>query len=303
VRVMGYETGDQVVLNGVGGDTVNINGSPGPDTITVIANGTQARVDATGFSAAVALSGALSLTIDALGGPDTISCTGNLAGLLIPFTFDGGAGEDTLLGTNGADVLIGGDDNDFIDGQQGNDVVFLGPGDDTFQWDPGDGSDTVEGQAGTDVLLFNGSNGSEIFDLLANGTRLRFTRNLGNIVMDLDGVEQVDLNALGGTDSINVNSLAGTAVTQVNVDLAGTLGGVNGDSQIDTITVNGTASPDTINVSVNAGSVSVTGLTAQVAIAHSEAANDSLIVNGLGGLDTITQGPGVAALIMLTVNQ
>ena len=65
----------------------------------------------------------------------------------------------------------------------------LGAGDDTFQWDPGDGSDVVEGQDGTDTMLFNGSNGDEIFDASANGGRLRFTRNLGNIVMDTDGVE------------------------------------------------------------------------------------------------------------------
>ena len=36
-------------------------------------------------------------------------------------------------------------------------MVLMGAGDDTFVWDPGDGSDTVEGQAGADTLLFNGS--------------------------------------------------------------------------------------------------------------------------------------------------
>ena len=39
--------------------------------------------------------------------------------------------------------------------------------------------------------------------------------------MDLNGVERVDLNALGGADLITVNDLAGTDVTDVNVDLAG----------------------------------------------------------------------------------
>lgn len=34
-----------------------------------------------------------------------------------------------------------------------------------------------------------------------------------------------------------------------------------------------------------------------------EPANDSLMVNGLGGVDTITAGPGIATLIMLTINQ
>ena len=141
------------------------------------------------------------------------SATGNLAAL-IEITVDGGAGNDTILGSNGIDILLGGDGNDFVDGQQGNDVAFLGAGDDMFQWDPGDGSDIVEGQDGTDTMLFNGSAGNEIFEASANGGRLRFTRNIANIVMDLNDVEVVDLNALGGTDTITVNDLSGTDVIE-----------------------------------------------------------------------------------------
>ncbi len=128
------------------------------------------------------------LVVNMNGGNDTFSATGNLAAL-ISVTVDGGAGNDTILGSNGADLLLGGDGNDFIDGQQGNDVSLLGAGDDVFQWDPGDGSDIVEGQDGTDTMLFNGSAGAEIFAASANGGRVLFTRNLGNIVMDLDDVE------------------------------------------------------------------------------------------------------------------
>ena len=82
-------------------------------------------------------------------------------------------------------MLLGGDGNDFIDGQQGNDIAFLGAGDDMFQWDPGDGSDTVEGQAGKDTMVFNGTHGNEIFDSPPTAGGCVFTRNLGNIVMDL----------------------------------------------------------------------------------------------------------------------
>src|SRR5690606_19839176 len=100
-------------------------------------------------------------------------------------TVDGGAGNDTLNGSNGADVLIGGGNDDTIDGQQGNDLVLMGAGNDTFIWDPGDGSDTVEGQGDFDKVTFNGSAANEIMDISANGARTRFTRNLGNIVLDL----------------------------------------------------------------------------------------------------------------------
>ena len=40
--------------------------------------------------------------------------------------------------------------------------TVLGGGDDAFTWNPGDGSDTIEGQAGSDLLQFNGANAAEI---------------------------------------------------------------------------------------------------------------------------------------------
>jgi hypothetical protein len=64
--------------------------------------------------------------------------------------------------------------------------------------------------------------------------RLRFTRDLGNIVMDVDDTERGDLKALGGQDATN-----GVA---------------------DAVTVNGTNGPDNIAVAANGGVVDVTGL-------------------------------------------
>ena len=299
-----WNPGDDTDLNegGSSSDTVEVNGGGGAEQFTVTANGSRVRFDRLNpapFS--LDMGTCEDLVLNANGGNDSLSCTGNLAAL-IRITADGGAGDDTLLGSNGADLLRGGDNNDFIDGNQGADVAFLGDGNDTFQWDPGDGNDVVEGQNGHDILLFNGSAGNEIFDFSANGGRLRFTRNLANIVMDTDDVEQVDLRALGGTDSATVNSLAGTDVTQVNIDLAGTIGGSVGDAVADAITVNGTNGADTVTINAIAGSVDVSGLAALVRITRSEPANDSLTINGLGGADTITPGPGVAALILLIMN-
>ncbi len=59
---------------------------------------------------------------------------------------------------------------------------------------------TVDGGPGNDSLL--GSNGNELFDVSANGSRVRLTRNLGSIVMDCDGIENLGLNGLGGPDTI-----------------------------------------------------------------------------------------------------
>ena len=236
------------------------------------------------------------------GGDDRFSATGNLAAL-IGITVDGGAGNDTILGSNGADLLLGGDGNDFIDGQQGNDTAFLGAGDDMFQWDPGDGSDMVEGQDGSDTMLFNGSDGAEIFAVSANGGRVLFTRNLGNIVMDLNDVESIDLNALGGTDTLTVNDLSGTDVTEVNVNLAGTIGGTAGDGAADTVIVNGTNGDDIIDV-VGAGtSVSVVGLRGP-GQHHPVRGRQRLAwsINGLGGDDSITATTLPAGVIKLTID-
>ena len=128
-------------------------------------------------------------------------------------------------------------------------MAQLGAGDDTFVWDPGDGSDTIEGQDGTDTMRFNGAAAAEQVDLSANGNRLRFFRNAGNITMDTAGVEQVDFNALGGADVVTVNDLTGTDVTERNVDLAATLGGTAGDGAADRVVVNGTNGDDAIDVS------------------------------------------------------
>ena len=209
------------------------NGTNANDTIGIAANA--GAVDVTGLAAAVHITNpeaALDkLVVNGRDGDDTIT-GGNGLAALIGLTVDGGAGNDTINGGDGADNLLGGDGNDFVDGNRGNDTAFLGAGDDTFQWDPGDGSDIVEGQDGHDRMLFNGANVNEKFDVSANGGRVRFTRDVANIVMDLNAVEQIDLNALGGTDDLTVNDLSGTDLTQVNADLAATGGG--GDNAADT---------------------------------------------------------------------
>jgi Ca2+-binding RTX toxin-like protein len=215
----------------------------------------------------------------------------------IPTTIDGGSGNDTIAGGKGVEALLGGQGNDSIDGNGGNDRALLGPGNDTFIWDPGDGSDVVEGQAGTDTMLFNGANVSEQVDLSANGKRLKFFRTQANITMDTAGVERVDFNALGGADLVTVNDLTGTDVNRVAVDLAGSIGGGAGDGQADRVIVNATKGNDAIDVSGDAQAVKVSGLAATTAILHSEVANDRLDVNTLTGTDTVgSAGLGAGAI-------
>jgi hypothetical protein len=152
-------------------------------------------------------------------------------------------------------------------------------------------------------MIFNGANIAENFAVLANGGRILFTRNIANIVMDLDGVETLEVNALGGVDAFTINDLSATDLTTVIANLASTIGGGAGDMVADVITVNGTAAPDTISVIANGGAVEVGGLPTAVRITRSEIANDDLVINGLGGADLFNIGPGVNTLIDVITNQ
>jgi Ca2+-binding RTX toxin-like protein len=217
-----------------------------------------------------------------------------------PTTIDGQRGKDTLLGGSGSETLIGGRGADVIDGNRGDDIAILGAGDDRFIWDPGDGSDVVEGRGGRDVMTFNGNGANENFQLVANGTRARFLRNVGNITMDLNEVEQVDVAALGGADNLTVGDLSTTDVRTVNSDLAAALGGTAGDTEADQVIVNATNGNDAIVAAGSASSATVTGLAATLNIAHADAADDSLTINALGGNDRVAANGLLASALKLT---
>jgi Ca2+-binding RTX toxin-like protein len=276
---------DQTILNATNAnDAITAAGSAGSAAVTGLA--------AT-LNVAHAEAARDSLTLNALGGNDRVDAA-TLGADAMKLTQDGGADNDTLLGGRGDDVQLGGDGNDAIDGNQGNDVAFLGAGDDRFTWDPGDGSDVVEGQAGSDAMTFNGSNVSELFDVSANGGRVRFLRNVANITMDLNDVEAIDLNALGGADQLTVNDVSGTDLTAVNTDLAGAIGGAAGDGAADRVVVTGTNGDDVIVANGSGGAVAVNGLSAAIRIAHAEAQQDVLVINALAG-DDVVEASGLAA--------
>lgn len=299
-----WNPGDDTDLNEGGGgtDIVQVNGGAGAETFTSTRNGARVRfdrIDPAPF--AIDIGTSEKLMLNANGGDDRFSATGDLAAL-IAITADGGAGRDILLGSNGADMLIGGDDDDFVDGQQGADIAVLGAGNDTFQWDPGDASDVVEGQAGTDTMVFNGSGGDELIEASANGGRARLTRNLGNIVMDLDDVETFDVNALGGADTVKVNDVSGTDVVEVAANLASAIGGTAGDGREDSVVVDATNGDDVVVVAGDGGGTSVLGLAARVSVSVAEAADDRLTINALGGADIVDASGVQAGAIRLTAD-
>jgi Ca2+-binding RTX toxin-like protein len=269
-------------------DNTIVNGTANPDAAKVAGSGGSANV--TGLGPLVSIVHAEpandGLTINTLAGADSIDAS-SLGADSLTLTMNGGDQADTLVGSAGVDVVDGGRDND---------VASLGAGDDTFRWDPGDGSDTIDGQGGTDRLLFNDSNANENIDLSPNGTRALVHRDVGNVTQDMNGVERVDVNAVGGADTVAVNDLTGTDVTHANLDLG------PGDGAADTVVVNGTANPDNVTIGGDATGVILSGGSPNVSIAHSEPSLDRLNVNGLAGADMIDASGLAAGAIGLTLN-
>jgi hypothetical protein len=214
-------------------------------------------------------------------------------------TVDGGKGDDILNGGDASELFIGRGGNDSVDGNRGNDTAQLGSGDDSFRWDPGDGSDVVEGQAGTDRLDFNGAGGNENMSLLPNGSRSLFLRDAGNIRMDLNKVERLELTALGGIDTFTVDDMTGTHFRQADVDLSAPTGGADGAA--DVVIVNGSRRPDDLHVSADGARVAVEGLANTVRIIGSET-TDLLQVNTLEGNDDVNVDEAVFSLIDVAVD-
>jgi Ca2+-binding RTX toxin-like protein len=283
---------------GAGSDAVTYAGTSAADAISVAPNGSAVATTAPGTSA-VNTTAVENLNVDGLGGDDSITGSNGLAGLTT-LTLDGGSGNDTLVGGDGADVLLGGRGDDQVNGGRGSDVALLGNGRDTFTWNPGDGSDTVEGQRGRDAMQFNGANVNEQMSVSANGRRVRFSRDVANITMDMDGIEDLNVRALGGADTLTVNDLTGTDLRSVNADLSATGGG--GDGAADTVIANGTAHADHVHVGTANNDVLVSGLHTHVHIAGSEAANDHLQINTLDGKDKVSVAPEVSQLIQAVVD-
>jgi Ca2+-binding RTX toxin-like protein len=232
-----------------------------------------------------------SVDVEAGNGANTVRVDESNGQIATPMTIDGGHGDDSLTGGSGADVIRGGTGDDSVDAGRGADTVSLGNGDDSFIWLPGQGSDVVEGGRGQDLMNFVGADIPEKFAVQANGSRVRFTRDAGTIVMDLDGVEEIDTKALGGADTFTADDLTGTDLKRVETDLHGATGD---DRAADLVVINATKGNDAVLAQGSAGNVTVTGLAARFDIEGANAAQDQLDVNLLAGNDVFV-GSGLSA--------
>jgi Ca2+-binding RTX toxin-like protein len=177
--------------------------------------------------------------------------------------------------------------------------VRLGSGNDRFTWNPGDDNDVVEGEAGADVLDFNGSNAAEIFDVSANGSRVRLLRNVANVVTDLGGVERIEVDALGSSDTLVAGDTSGTELETFAVNLSA-FGGA-GDAVADSVIAGGTAQDDTVVLGSDGATQTVSGTTTAVEVAGGEA-QDEINVGTGDGSDTIRSNVAVTGTALFDVD-
>jgi Ca2+-binding RTX toxin-like protein/LysM repeat protein len=127
--------------------------------------------------------------------------------------FEGGRGDDTLIGTGGGDVVLGGDGRDTLDGGFGDDFLSGGAGDDVLRGGSGHdhliggaGDDALDGHHGRDIYYFTRGDGSDRIVEAAFGEtdRLVFT----DVRSDQLWLEQTEsglrIRVLGTTDSVTL---------------------------------------------------------------------------------------------------
>ncbi len=286
--------GSDVIEGGPGTDTHRFNGSGANEVMAASANGSRVTFTRDVGNITMDIGTTEVLEVNALGGNDTVTVG---AGLATPLALvaDGGEGDDLLTGGDGNDTLLGGAGNDTLNGGAGNDTLTGGSGsdvhnggagDDLMIWNPGDGSDVIEGGPGTDTHRFNGSGANEVMAASANGSRVTFTRDVGNITMDIGTTEVLEVNALGGNDTVTANAglAALIAITVDGGEGDDTLTGGDGND-----TLRGGAGNDTLNG--GAGNDTLTG--GPGTDVHNGGAGDDLMIWNPGdGSDVIEGGPG-----------
>jgi Ca2+-binding RTX toxin-like protein len=161
--------------------------------------------------------------VNGLGGSDSVTAN-NGVGAATLLSVDGGAGADTVNGSEGPDLILGGEGNDVLSGGGGDDRVVGdrgadtmngGAGDDTLVWNNGDGSDVANGDAGRDDVEVNGAPAAgDVFTVQPSGARIKFDRtNLVPFSIDIGSGETLHANGLGGDDAVTVGEVGAFEVT------------------------------------------------------------------------------------------
>lgn len=183
--------GDDVFDGGNGTDTLVFNGSGADELMTVTPFGDGFRFFRDVADITVDIENVERIVVTGGNGNDRIDASG-IDEPRVGTVIDAGGGNDTVTGGDGRDDVLGG---------TGNDVASLGDGHDRFTWNPGDGDDLFDGGNGSDTLVFNGSDGAELMTVTPFGNGFRFFRDLGDIQVDTQNVERIEVDTKGGDDN------------------------------------------------------------------------------------------------------
>ena len=174
-------------LNGdAGNDGTEVNGAPTTgDVFSLEPNAGRIKFQRTNLKAFTLDASTERFQVNGLGGDDSLTAKDGVGALTL-LSVDGGAGVDTVNGSDGADLILGGEGNDLLNGgggddrivgDRGNDTMNGGTGDDTLVWNNGDNTDVVNGDAGRDDVEVNGAPAAgDVFTVQPNGARIKFDR-------------------------------------------------------------------------------------------------------------------------------
>jgi Ca2+-binding RTX toxin-like protein len=216
--------GSDFIEGDAGNDATEVNGSPTlGDTLTLEPNAGRIKFRRTNLVSFTLDAATEHFQVNGLGGNDSVSANDGVGALTL-LSVDGGAGVDTVFGSDGADLLLGGEGNDVLNGaggddrivgDRGNDTMNGGAGDDTLVWNNGDGTDVVNGDGGRDDVEVNGAPAAgDVFTVQPNGARIKFDRtNLVPFSIDIGSSETLHANGLGGDDAITVGEVGSYSVT------------------------------------------------------------------------------------------
>jgi Ca2+-binding RTX toxin-like protein len=303
--------GSDFIDGDAGNDTTEVNGNATlGDVFTIEPDAGRVRFRRTNLVGFVLEASAERFQVNGLGGDDSVTATpGTALAALTLLSVDGGAGADTVNGSDGPDLLLGGDGVDTLNGGGGddrivgdraNDTMDGGPGDDTLVWNNGDATDVVNGDGGRDDVEVNGSPvAGDVLDVQSNGTRIELDRtNLVPFSLDIGSSETMHANGLGGDDGISVGHVGSFSVTPSGGPGNDTL---TGDGSSETFlggsgndTINPGGGLDVVFADDGDDTVNVRDLTADLATGGT--GNDSAVADGdnvdvLDGFESVDRTP------------
>ena len=291
--------GSDVADGDLGNDGAEVNGAPTlGDVLTLEASARRVKLQRTNLGPFTFDAATERFQVNGLGGNDSVTANDGVGALTL-LSVDGGAGADTVNGSDGADLILGGEANDVLNGgggddrivgDRGNDTMNGGTGDDTLVWNNGDATDVANGDDGRDDVEVNGAAAAgDIFTVQPNGARIKFDRpNLVPFSIDIGSSETLHANGLGGNDAITVGDVGAFEVTVSGGPGDDTLtGGSSSDTFLggsgnDAITPGGGL--DVVSADEGDDQVNVRDRTADVA--RGGAGNDSAVADN-GQLDIL----------------